>query len=107
MEQLRLISAGSLKVLLAVALVGAGCSGDPTIDSATIVSFSADPLALEAPGTTSLTWTTRNAVSISIVQDGVPLELGSEESSVETGSIARWLDRSAAFELILVGKHGE
>jgi len=93
-----------LFLLLFVAL-GVGCGDDPAADDgARITFFRADPASLEGPGEVTLSWDTRGAVVLSLLQDGEALELGGD--GIPSGSRVVELASTSTFELIASGRKG-
>ena len=91
-----------LSILTALGFVY-GCGSDDLVaPPATIESFIATPDHLVGEGTTTLSWKTTDAVSVSITQDGEALSTG--DQAAEEGSIEVTLSQTATFELIARGQ---
>src|SRR5690606_39098251 len=92
-------------LLLLSAVLGLGCGEDRPADRGPrIVSFEASPSSLADPGEVRLSWTTRDATSVAISQDGTPLDLGG--AGAAEGGVEVRLEATSTFELIASGREG-
>lgn len=96
----------SFSLVAMLALFGAACgsSDESGPKAARILSFTASPEGLSAPGAVTIAWETEHVHTLSLSQDGEPLDV--KGLSAAKGSLEVHLEESATFSLLAGGRVG-
>lgn len=101
-NSLRSFVSSSLSTLALVAAIG--CGGGAPGSDAKILSFQAEPAALDAPDEVSLSWRTSGATSLRLLQGETALDLG--DAALAEGSLQVFVAADVTFTLIAADRSG-